>query len=68
MRTPGSQEYPGQVETVGPQVAPVPLHQLKDPPTPEWGNPVRIRLPADMLQDVELRPGQLVQVIFRNNG
>jgi HlyD family secretion protein len=67
LRAPGSQEYIGQVEDVGPKVAPVPIHQLRDQTTPEWGTPVRIRLPADMLREVELRPTQLVQVIFRNS-
>jgi hypothetical protein len=68
LRAPGSQEYPGQVEDVGPQVTPVPIHQLRDQTMPEWATPVRIRLPANMLQEVELRPGQLVQVIFHNSG
>lgn len=50
----------GTIERVGPQVEPVPLHQLRDPRMPEWGLPVRIAL-AD---GASLRPGELVDVTF----
>jgi multidrug resistance efflux pump len=55
------------IEVVGPQVEPVPAHQLRDPKTPEWGLPVRIKMPDGMhlkpgeLVDVALRPGRLVK-------
>ncbi len=63
LRTPGSDTYTGVVETVGPAVEPVPAHQLKDQAIPEWGTPITIRLP-DELQQGNLRPSELVQVIF----
>ena len=50
-----------EVEEVGPQVEPVPLHQLKDPQVPEWGLPVRITVP----EVLNLRPGEIVDVTFR---
>jgi multidrug resistance efflux pump len=49
------------VQQVGPQVEPVPLHQLRDPKIPEWGTPVRIVLP----EALDLRPGELVDLVFR---
>ncbi len=49
------------VQQVGPQVEPVPLHQLRDPKIPEWGTPVRIVLP----ETLDLRPGELVDLVFR---
>ena len=50
----------GEVERVGPQVAEVPLHHLRDPSVQEWGLPVRIAVP-----DVSgLPPGELVDIIF----
>ena len=50
-----------RVEEVGPQVEPVPAHQLRDPKVQEWGLPVRISLPAAL----NLRPGELVDVSFK---
>lgn len=50
-----------EVEDVGPQIEPVPLHQLKDPTIPEWGLPVRVTLPKHL----GLLPGELVDVAFR---
>lgn len=49
------------VQQVGPQVEPVPLHQLRDPKIPEWGTPVRIVLP----EALDLWPGELVDLVFR---
>jgi multidrug resistance efflux pump len=51
-----------EVEEVGPQVELVPPHQLRDPQVPEWGLPVRISVPAEL----DLRPGELVDVQFRS--
>ena len=50
-----------KVEEVGPQVEPIPPHQLRDPKILEWGLPVRISVPAEL----GLRPGELVDVTFR---
>lgn len=49
------------VARVGPRVESVPLHHLRDPKTPEWGQPVGIQLPRELT----LRPGELVDVTFR---
>lgn len=48
------------VERVGPQVEPVPPHQLRDPKVPEWGLPVRIQVAPSLT----LKPGELVDVAF----
>jgi len=61
VRTPGSRPFAAVVTRVGPQVQPVPLHQLRDPNTPEWGLPVRISLPAGL----NVRPGELVDIRFK---
>lgn len=50
-----------RVEEVGPQVEPVPTHQLRDSKLPEWGLPVRISVPAEL----GLKPGELVDVAFK---
>jgi multidrug resistance efflux pump len=50
-----------EVDEVGPQIEPVPVHQLKDPQVPEWGLPVRIGVPKGL----NVRPGELVDVRFR---
>ena len=49
-----------RVERIGPQVEPIPPHQLRDPRVPEWGLPVRITMPPGL----KLRPGELVDVAF----
>ena len=46
------------VERIGPQVEPIPLHQLRDPRLPEWGFPVRIALPSPH----NWVPGELVEI------
>lgn len=51
-----------QIEEVGPQVEPIPSHQLRDPRVPEWGLPVRIAMP----QGLQLRPGELVDVAIKS--
>jgi len=60
VRAPGSRPFAAVVERVGPQIEPVPMHQLRDPRTPEWGIPVRISLPDGL----NVRPGELVDVRF----
>lgn len=64
LRQPGSKAYYSTVETVGPQVSPVPPHQLADQATPEWAFPCKIPIPSD-LATADLKPGELVEVIFR---
>ena len=50
----------GYVEQIGPQVVAVPLQHLRDPAIPEWGLPVRIRIPPES----EILPGELVDITF----
>ena len=49
-----------RIERVGPQIEPVPQHQLRDPKIPEWGQPVQIAMPKGL----DLRPGELVDLAF----
>jgi multidrug resistance efflux pump len=63
--SPGAPEYTSSVEVVGPQVAQVPPHQLHDQSVPEWATPIKIPIPPELRQE-DLRPGQLVHVIFRS--
>jgi multidrug resistance efflux pump len=63
--SPGAPEYTSSVEVVGPQVAQVPAHQLSDQTVPEWATPIKIPIPPELRQE-DLRPGQLVHVIFRS--
>jgi multidrug resistance efflux pump len=51
---------PSVVERVGPQIEPVPAHQLRDPKVPEWGLPVRFAVPPGLA----LKPGELVDIAF----
>lgn len=62
VRAPISRPYRAPVECVGPQIEPIPVHLCRDPKMPEWGRPVRITLPADLL---ECPPGQLLEVTFK---
>lgn len=48
----------GEVESLGPAVAVVPIHALRDPTIPEFGLPVIVRLPDSL----HLTPGERVQV------
>jgi multidrug resistance efflux pump len=60
---PDSEEYISAVETIGPQVAPLPFHRLADQNVIERATPFKIPIPPG-LQQKQLRPGQLVHVIF----
>lgn len=59
-RRSGSQAVESVVEDVGPQYELIPSDQLMDPNTPEWGLPVRIRLPAEL----RARPGERLDIDF----
>jgi multidrug resistance efflux pump len=61
VRTPGSKPVAAVVSRVGPQVELVPEHQRSDPARLEWGLPVRIDLPEDLI----VRPGELIDVRFK---
>jgi multidrug resistance efflux pump len=49
-----------QIEEVGKQIERIPSHQRAIATTPQWGLPVRIKMPAD----ASLRPGALVDIVF----
>jgi len=59
-RTPGSRRVTSRVEHVGQQIERIPRHQWATSTTPQWGTPVRIKLP----NEVALRPGSLVDLRF----
>lgn len=48
------------VEEVGKQIERIPSHQRAMATMPQWGLPVRIKMPAD----TALRPGALVDIVF----
>jgi multidrug resistance efflux pump len=48
------------VASVAPQVEPIPPRHLRNPNVPEWGMPVQIAIPPE----AELRPGELVDLVF----
>jgi multidrug resistance efflux pump len=49
-----------RIESVGRQIESVPTHQIASATQPQWGVPIRIRLPASC----SLRPGSLVDVVI----
>ncbi len=61
LRTPGGIALLSTIERVGPGLEQVPSHQLRDHKIPEWGQPIIVAMPSD----VELRPGELVDIRFR---
>jgi len=48
------------IDRIGPQIEAVPARQLRDPVKPEWGLPVRIKVP----QELKLTPGELVDITY----
>lgn len=59
-RRAGSQPQESVVESVGPQVEMVPVHQRRNPQVAEWGLPVRVLLP----EGLQVLPGELIDVSF----
>jgi multidrug resistance efflux pump len=59
-RVPGSPRLTSEVEKVGRQIRRIPDHQLGSTTIPQWGLPVRIKLPTN----ATLQPGALVDVVF----
>jgi hypothetical protein len=57
-------EYTSSVESISPQVAPLPLRRLADQNVMELATWIRIPIPEE-LQKQKLRPGQRVTVILR---
>jgi multidrug resistance efflux pump len=56
----GSRRLRSYVETVAPQVEPLPERHLRKVAVPEWGLPVKIAIPPE----AELKPGEMVELIF----
>jgi multidrug resistance efflux pump len=59
-RTAGAPRLTSEVEEVGVQIERIPRHQQTSAAMPQWGTPVRIKVPTDMA----LRPGALVDLQF----
>ena len=59
-RMPRSPRIASVVDEVGKQIERIPSHQRAIATTPQWGLPVRIKMPAD----ASLRPGALVDIVF----
>jgi|GEM_PF-725692 len=49
------------IDRIGPQIESIPTRQLRDPLKPEWGLPVRIRVPNEL----NLTPGELVNITYK---
>ena len=62
-RQTGAMSIETVVGSVGPQIEPVPIRHLRDPNTPEWGQPMWIAPPTGLA----LRPGELVDVTFSSS-
>jgi multidrug efflux pump subunit AcrA (membrane-fusion protein) len=62
-RAVGSPRLASEVEEVGVQIRKIPSHQRTSSTLPQWGTPVRIKVPSETM----LRPGALVDVIFDNS-
>ena len=58
-----AQTVEGQVDSVGGQIEAVPSRQLRDQKVPEWGLPVRVKVPPDSA--VLLKPGEVVTLDFK---
>lgn len=59
-RVPRAPRHTSEIEEVGTQIERVPSHQRAIATTPQWGLPVRIKLPSE----AALRPGALVDIVF----
>jgi hypothetical protein len=59
-RLAGGMKLTTEVEKVGRQIRRIPDHQLGSAAVPQWGLPVRIKLPSN----APLQPGALVDVVF----
>jgi multidrug resistance efflux pump len=60
-RLPGAKPVTAVISRVGPQVELIPPRQRRDPARLEWGLPVRIDLPSELV----VRPGELLDVQFK---
>jgi multidrug resistance efflux pump len=62
-RLAGAARLTTEIEKVGRQIRKVPAHQLGSTAIPQWGLPVRIKLPSNAI----LQPGALVDVVFHRS-
>ena len=62
-RAVGSPRLESEVEEVGAHIERVPRHQRSSVTLPQWGTPVRIKVPSE----TALKPGALVDVLFENS-
>ena len=67
LRTVPEQRASLKITRVGPQVLPVPVHQLRDPKFQEWGVPVSIDVQG-LPPGMRLRPGELVDIALKPAG
>ena len=63
-RVAGSRRLTSEIEQVALQIERIPSHQRTVSTTPQWGTPVRIKMPSDAV----LQPGALVDVVFDGSG
>lgn len=62
-RGPRAPRFTSEIEEIGMQIERIPSHQRAIATTPQWGLPVRIKLPSE----AALRPGALVDVVFHRS-
>lgn len=60
-RSAGGKQYVSEIEQVGQQIEQVPRHQRAVASIPQWGTPVRIKVPDEAM----LKPGMLVDLRFQ---
>jgi multidrug resistance efflux pump len=60
----GARRLRSYVESVAPQVEPLPERHLRKFAVPEWGLPVKIAIPPE----ADLKPGEMVDLIFHRGG
>lgn len=61
LRGSGRKRAVARVERVGPQIEPMPAHQVRAPRSKDWGLPAILALPPGF----DARPGELVDLTFR---
>src|SRR2546423_4946583 len=62
LRSDPSQIFQAAVERIGPQYEQIPIAQLRDQKSKEWGVPVVISIPTN----AALKPGELVYIAWRS--
>ncbi len=62
-RVAGAPRITSEVEQLGRRIERIPSHEIASSKTPQWGTPVRIKMPSEVL----LQPGALVDVLFEGS-